>query len=111
VIWSGAEFEEHLRLRAEFLLRRLVEGVPFPDSEIELRNFVDKFQDVDDEQALAMFDDTAHGLCAVGEGKEPIRDPGCRTAARRGAAYFHFWSLSGSGARTSSSSPTRLMSF
>ncbi|MET4331944.1 hypothetical protein ABIB80_007806 [Bradyrhizobium sp. i1.15.2] len=55
VIWSGAEFEEHLRLRAEFLLRRLVEGVPFPDSEVELRNFVDKFQDVDDEQALSMF--------------------------------------------------------
>ncbi|UGX99542.1 hypothetical protein G6321_00054860 (plasmid) [Bradyrhizobium barranii subsp. barranii] len=53
-IWSGAEFEEHLRLRAEFLLRRLVEGVPFPDSEVELRNFVDEFQDVDDEQALAM---------------------------------------------------------
>jgi hypothetical protein len=54
-IWSGAEFEEHLRLRAEFLLRRLVEGVPFPDSEVELRNFVDKYQDVDDQQALAMF--------------------------------------------------------
>jgi LmbE family N-acetylglucosaminyl deacetylase len=54
VIWSGAEFEEHLRLRAEFLLRRLVEGVLFPDSEVELRNFVDKFQDVDDEQALSM---------------------------------------------------------
>ncbi|WP_287261186.1 hypothetical protein [Mesorhizobium sp.] len=33
----------------------MVEGVPFPDSEIELRNFVDTFQDVDDEQALAMF--------------------------------------------------------
>ncbi|MBM7488145.1 hypothetical protein ACVWWI_006303 [Bradyrhizobium sp. USDA 3686] len=55
VIWSGAAFEEHLRLRAEFLLRRLVEGVPFPDSEVELRNFVDKFQDVDDEQALSIF--------------------------------------------------------
>jgi hypothetical protein len=33
----------------------LVEGIPFPDSEIELRNFVDTFRDVDDEQALAMF--------------------------------------------------------
>jgi hypothetical protein len=54
-IWSGAEFEEHLRLRAEFVLRRLVDGIPFPDSEVELRDFVDKFQDVDDEQALAMF--------------------------------------------------------
>ena|SRR3989344_966214 len=53
-IWSGTEFEEHLRLRAEFLLRRLVDGVPFPDTEVELRNFVDQFQDVDDTQALAM---------------------------------------------------------
>lgn len=53
-IWSGIEFEEHLRLRAEFLLRRLIDGVPFPDTEVELRNFVDQFQDVDDTQALAM---------------------------------------------------------
>lgn len=48
-------FEEHLRLRAEFLLRSLVDRVPFPDSEVELRNFVDTFQDVDEGQALAMF--------------------------------------------------------
>lgn len=54
-IWSGSEFEEHLRLRAEFLLRRLVEGVPFPDSEVELRDFISQFADIDDEQALAMF--------------------------------------------------------
>ena len=53
-IWSGTEFEEHLRLRAEFLLRRLIDGVPFPDSEVELRNFVDQFQHINDEQALAM---------------------------------------------------------
>jgi hypothetical protein len=53
-IWSGAEFEEHLRLRAEFLLRRLVEGVPFPDTAVELRNFVDQFSDITDDQALAM---------------------------------------------------------
>jgi hypothetical protein len=32
----------------------LVDGVPFPDTEVELRNFVDQFQDVDDSQALAM---------------------------------------------------------
>ncbi len=53
-IWSGAEFEEHLRLRAEFLLRRLVDGVTFPEAEVELRNFVEQFQDIDDQQALAM---------------------------------------------------------
>jgi hypothetical protein len=53
-IWSGSEFEEHLRLRAEFLLRRLVEGVPFPDTAAELCNFVDQFSDITDDQALAM---------------------------------------------------------
>ena len=52
-IWSGSEFEEHLRLRAEFLLRRLVDGVAFPDAEVELRDFVEQFQDIDDDQALA----------------------------------------------------------
>lgn len=53
-IWGGSEFEENLRLRAEFLLRRFVEGVVFPDSETELRAFVDSFQDIDDEQTLKM---------------------------------------------------------
>jgi hypothetical protein len=43
-IWSGAEFEEHLHLRAEFLLLRLVDGVTFPDAEMELRNFVEQSQ-------------------------------------------------------------------
>jgi hypothetical protein len=54
-IWAGTEFEEHLRLRAEFLLRRLIEGVTFPDSADEIRDFVGQFSDVTDEQALAMF--------------------------------------------------------
>lgn len=53
-IWSGSEFEEHLRLRAEFLLRRLVDGVAFPDAAVDLRDFVGQFQDIDDGQALAM---------------------------------------------------------
>lgn len=53
-IWSGPEFEEHLRLRAEFLLHRLVEGVPFPDTETELREFVDRFPEINDQQALGM---------------------------------------------------------
>lgn len=53
-IWSGTEFEEQLRLRAEFLLRRLVEGVPFPDTEAELRAFVDDLPDLDDDAALKL---------------------------------------------------------
>uniref|UniRef100_E6VP07 Restriction endonuclease type IV Mrr domain-containing protein n=1 Tax=Rhodopseudomonas palustris (strain DX-1) TaxID=652103 RepID=E6VP07_RHOPX len=53
-IWSGTEFEEQLRLRAEFLLKRLVDGVPFPDAEADLRRFVDQFPDIDDDQALSM---------------------------------------------------------
>ncbi|MDL2406817.1 hypothetical protein PY650_14340 [Rhizobium calliandrae] len=31
-----------------------MEGVPFLDTETELREFVDQFPDIDDEQALAM---------------------------------------------------------
>jgi hypothetical protein len=53
-IWSGSEFEENLRLRAEFLLRRLLEGVAFPDTETELRDFIEQFSDVTDDQALVM---------------------------------------------------------
>lgn len=59
-VWSGGEFEEHLRLEAEFLLRRFVDGVAFPDSAEDLRRFVDDFPDLTDEDALqlmaAMFD-------------------------------------------------------
>jgi len=51
-IWSGVEFEEALRLRAEFLLQRFVEGVVFPDAEGELRRFVDDFPDLSDEDTL-----------------------------------------------------------
>ena len=39
-IWSGTEFEEHLRRDAQSLLRRFVEGVEFPDTEGALRRFV-----------------------------------------------------------------------
>jgi hypothetical protein len=53
-IWSGTEFEEQLRLRAEFLLQRLIDGVPFPDAEVELRRFVDDFPDLDDDEALKL---------------------------------------------------------
>lgn len=51
-IWSGVEFEEALRLCAEFLLQRFVEGVVFPDAESELRRFVDDFPDLSDEDTL-----------------------------------------------------------
>lgn len=46
-IWSGSEFEEHLRLHAEFLLRRFTEGVIFPDDGVGLRTFVDDFFELD----------------------------------------------------------------
>lgn len=49
-IWSCAEFEEYLRIGARIRPAVLVEGIPFPESEGELRNFVDKFQDVNDVQ-------------------------------------------------------------
>lgn len=51
-IWSGTEFEEHLRLHAEFLLRRFTEGVVFPDDGIGLRTFVDDLSELDDAEAL-----------------------------------------------------------
>lgn len=53
-IWSGVEFEEQLRLRTEYLLRRLVDGVVFPDSETELRRFVDDFPNLADEDILQL---------------------------------------------------------
>jgi hypothetical protein len=40
-IWSGKEFEEHLRREAESLLKRFVEGEAFPDTESELKNFAE----------------------------------------------------------------------
>ena len=53
-IWSGVEFEEHLRLRAEYLLHRFVQGVEFPDTETEIRRFVDDFPDLSDTDALQL---------------------------------------------------------
>jgi hypothetical protein len=54
VIWSGVEFEEHLRHGAEFLLRRFIEGVPFPDTPDELKAFADDFPALSDEEMLAI---------------------------------------------------------
>lgn len=53
-IWSGVEFEEELRLRAEFLLHRFMDGVVFPDAEGELRRFVDDFPQMTDDEILQM---------------------------------------------------------
>ncbi|MGN4072225.1 hypothetical protein ACS0X5_05355 [Burkholderia gladioli] len=53
-IWSGVEFEENLRLRAEYLLRRFVQGIEFPDAETAIRAFVDDFPELTDADALQL---------------------------------------------------------
>ncbi|MBK1822268.1 hypothetical protein [Burkholderia orbicola] len=53
-IWSGVEFEENLRLRAEYLLHRFVQGIEFPDAEADIRKFVDDFPDLSDTDALQL---------------------------------------------------------
>lgn len=53
-IWSGPEFEEHLRHRGEYLLRRFVSGAEFPDDEDLLRRFVDDFPELSDSDILAL---------------------------------------------------------
>jgi hypothetical protein len=53
-IWSGVEFEEHLRLCGEDLLRRFCAGEPFPDSGDDIRRFAEDFVGLDDEDALSL---------------------------------------------------------
>lgn len=53
-IWSSVEFEENLRMRAEYLLHRFVRGVEFPEAEAEIRKFVDDFPDLSDADALGL---------------------------------------------------------
>lgn len=53
-IWSSVEFEENLRLRAEYLLHRFVQGIEFPEAEAEIRKFVDDFPDLSDADALGL---------------------------------------------------------
>ncbi|WP_321801279.1 hypothetical protein [Burkholderia sp. BCC1988] len=53
-IWSGAEFEENLRLRAEYLLHRFVQGIEFPEAEAQISKFVDDFPDLSDADALQL---------------------------------------------------------
>lgn len=53
-IWSSVEFEENLRLRAEYLLHRFAQGVEFPEAEADIRKFVDDFPDLSDADALGL---------------------------------------------------------
>lgn len=53
-IWSGKEFEEFLRHRAESLLRRFVGGELFPDTEPELTLFAQADELPTDNDILAM---------------------------------------------------------
>jgi hypothetical protein len=53
--WSGQEFEELLRKGAESLLKRFVEGEPFPDAPEDLRELATSVQPVTDDDALALF--------------------------------------------------------
>ncbi|WP_246684911.1 hypothetical protein [Mesorhizobium sp. B2-7-1] len=52
-IWSGADFEENLRLIGEDLLRRFCMGEAFPDGAEKLRSFADDFPSLGDEESLA----------------------------------------------------------
>lgn len=54
LIWSGVEFEENLRLRADDLLQRFCAGEAFPDGADEIRRFADDFPNVSDAEALSM---------------------------------------------------------
>lgn len=52
-IWSGKEFEEHVRRGAESLLKRFVDGEVFPDTEPELKTFAEKDGSVSDGNIIA----------------------------------------------------------
>lgn len=51
---SGVEFEENLRLRAEYLLHRFVHGIRFPDIETDICRFVGDFPDLSNVGALQL---------------------------------------------------------
>lgn len=54
-IWSRTEFEEFLRRGSEPLLKRFVEGEPFPDAPADLRKLATSIQPVNDDEVLALF--------------------------------------------------------
>ncbi|MDH6650190.1 UNVERIFIED_ORG: hypothetical protein M2312_004861 [Rhizobium esperanzae] len=76
-IWSGVEFEEHLRLRGEFLLRRFVDGETFPDDGEGLLAFVNEFAELSDQEALALL-------------RLPFDRPAFRTPFHEEARLFDF---------------------
>jgi hypothetical protein len=53
--WSGPEFEEFLRKDAEPLLKRFVEGEPFPDTPEDLRKVAESTRPLNDNEMLAAF--------------------------------------------------------
>lgn len=53
-IWSGKEFEERLRAKAESLLKRFIEGEEFPDTPADLRNFAEAITPQSDDEILAL---------------------------------------------------------
>jgi hypothetical protein len=53
-VWSGPEFEERLRAKAESLLKRFVEGAPFPDAPSEISALVQSLSATSDEEILGL---------------------------------------------------------
>ena len=51
-VWSGQEFEEHVRASAESLLARFVDGEEFPDTPQDLMTFACETEPLDDHEAL-----------------------------------------------------------
>jgi hypothetical protein len=52
--WSGQEFEEFLRRDAESLLKRFIDGEPFPDGSSDLQAFAKEGSSISDEDSLAL---------------------------------------------------------
>jgi hypothetical protein len=53
-IWSGKEFEERLRAKAESLLKRFTAGEEFPDAPDDLRSFAETIASQSDDEILAL---------------------------------------------------------
>ena len=53
-VWSGADFEEHLRLSGEDLLRRFCAGEHFPSDVGSLQALADEYPGISDDAALAI---------------------------------------------------------
>lgn len=53
-IWSGPEFEERLRGKAESLLKRFCDGEEFPDTFEDLRSFTETTRPLSDEEILGL---------------------------------------------------------